>query len=90
MVGIARHSCDNPRCINPEHLVIGTQQDNVQDMMDRGRCGSRVLSPEDVAEIRRTYVCRHPEYGQTALGRRYGVDNSTIWQIVHDVSWKGE
>lgn len=34
---VVRHSCDNPRCINPAHLLLGTQADNVQDSIDRGR-----------------------------------------------------
>lgn len=34
---VVRHTCDTPSCINPEHLVRGTQADNVQDMWDRGR-----------------------------------------------------
>ncbi len=33
---IVRHRCDNPPCINPEHLTVGTQADNVRDMMERG------------------------------------------------------
>lgn len=38
IAGLAvRHTCDNPRCINPEHLILGTQQENIQDMMERGR-----------------------------------------------------
>lgn len=35
--GIVRHSCDNPPCINPEHLIEGTQQSNVDDAVERGR-----------------------------------------------------
>ena len=34
---VVRHTCDNPRCINPEHLVLGTMKDNTDDMLQRDR-----------------------------------------------------
>lgn len=41
---VVMHSCDNPGCCNPRHLVLGTQQENAQDMADKGR-GSIVTKP---------------------------------------------
>ncbi len=52
-----RHTCDNPLCINPRHLLLGTSQDNHDDMVARGRAltGERnpasKLSDEDVGQI---------------------------------------
>lgn len=46
-----------------------------------------VLTQEQVDYIREVYIPRHPDYGQSALGRRFGVTNSCVWRIVHDQSW---
>lgn len=54
---IIRHKCDNPHCINPTHLEIGTTQDNVQDRVDRNRSarnenhGQTKLTNQQVIEI---------------------------------------
>jgi hypothetical protein len=53
-----RHTCDNPGCINPDHLIPGTQKQNMEDMVSRGRaargerCGSCRLTDAQVAAIR--------------------------------------
>lgn len=56
---VIRHTCDNPSCVNPTHLIEGTTADNVHDMMERGRIargeqsGQCKLSDKEINEIRR-------------------------------------
>lgn len=88
------HRCDNPSCVNPAHLFLGTQRNNMEDMVTKGRShkpigtrnASAVLTDDQVRDIRASYV---PQYGScVALARRYGVGRSTIWGIVKGNSWK--
>lgn len=51
---VVMHSCDNPACINPEHLSVGTQSDNIKDCVDKGRhprCGHVRPSSRKVAQM---------------------------------------
>lgn len=86
---VVRHKCDNPRCVNPEHLVIGTVQDNVADRVERGRNGLRykgetncnaVLTPDDIRAIRR-------RKGERGLAKEYGVSRMTISLIQRRERW---
>lgn len=47
---VIRHKCDNRKCINPEHLEIGTQKDNMQDMVKRGRSNKGKKMPKEHGE----------------------------------------
>jgi hypothetical protein len=73
------HHCDNPPCVRPSHLYLGTQKDNVRDMMTRSR-GKSHLSQEAIREIRERYAAE--EITQEALGRQYGASQVTVSQII--------
>lgn len=51
---VVRHDCDNAPCWNPNHLVLGDNKDNAQDMLKRGRhkSGYAKLTPDEVVDIR--------------------------------------
>lgn len=86
-----RHKCDNPRCINLDHLELGTQGDNVRDMVERNRQakGSKKsnskLTEDAVREIRR----RLADGEKVAhLARIYGVCEQLIYDIKNRKRWK--
>lgn len=88
---VVRHTCDNPRCINPKHLIGGTLADNNRDRAERGRSAKavpsrQVFDAEQVAAIRARYVPGKPgrpsPNGVTALAREYGVDVKVIYRVV--------
>ena len=88
------HKCDNPPCVNPEHLFLGTSADNVHDMMEKGRrrLVSRVgsghpnskLTEADVIAIRRARKRGEPIL---KLAEQYGVHNSLISRIAKRQTW---
>lgn len=96
---IVMHACDNPRCVNPDHLSVGTKSDNTQDMLKKGRGyapfrdksrwgeahHNSKLTEKEVREIRRKY-----EKGAAlrALGREYGIDGKQVSNIVKRLQWR--
>lgn len=88
---VVRHTCDNPRCINPEHLVIGTKADNNRDRAARGRSAKRVpsrqkLTPEDVRAIKSRFVLgksgTYNPNGYASIAKDYGVDTAVIFKVI--------
>lgn len=86
---VVRHSCDNPSCCNPRHLLGGTHKQNSQDMLDRGRGnpprGERAakakLTKRDIASILRD------ERQYKIIAAEYGVDRSSISRIKRGEVW---
>ena len=82
---VIRHTCDNPPCININHLQIGTIQDNVRDRVLRGRSG-KSLDTQQVLEIRAAYSLGNTTYRE--LAQEYSVTPTTIYCVVSRRSWK--
>lgn len=80
-----RHSCDNPPCVNPHHLVFGTRLENVHDMISRGRDARQgKLTDSQIIEIRER---RAGGARQIDLAKQYGVSDGQISMIVRGKRW---
>lgn len=89
------HKCDTPGCVNPEHLFLGTNLDNVRDMDSKGRRvngpsygsdhGNAVLDEKQVLEIMELLKARKPT--QKEIAKMYGVAHSTINHIATGRLW---
>jgi hypothetical protein len=88
------HKCDNKICVNPDHLFLGTQDENNKDRARKNRSwrGIGELSPahkltlEEVRNIRKDYNSGF--YSQRELARKYKVVQWTIGKIVNRITWK--
>lgn len=89
---VVRHSCDNKKCVNPGHLLLGTQMDNVHDTVSRRRisCGvsrwNAKLSPEKVDEMKTLYASGN--YTQSQLSEVFGVSSKRINRVLAGKGWK--
>lgn len=95
-----RHSCDNPPCCNPAHLLQGTKLDNVRDRIARDRSargsqnGQAKLTEQEAAEVLADYrkikgtAAKAPPGLLQALADRTGVAADTIQDLVRGRTWR--
>ncbi len=85
---IVRHKCDNPACINIEHLESGTNKDNTRDMVERGRNLVGEQSPHSKLTESNVREIRTSTLSIRAMSRMYGVDRKTIKHAKNHITWK--
>lgn len=87
------HTCDNPSCVNPDHLYLGSYKDNAKDRESRKRGnhangtghGRNILLKSQVYEIRDAFDTG--KYSFKELGRIYGIDGKSVADIVDRKNW---
>lgn len=90
------HRCDNPPCVNVEHLFLGTQADNLADMRAKGRgskpplhLGARhPLSKMTEADVRVARARHANGESMNSLARAFGIAGSTMRAIIHRETWR--
>lgn len=84
-----RHRCDNPPCVNPDHLEVGTHLDNMNDRHERGRTarGERNGNSKVTAEIAARIRSEYPGSTQKEIWTRYGLSRTTIQRILRGTIW---
>lgn len=85
------HRCDNRACVRPDHLFLGTNDDNMRDMVEKGRAarGERnafaKLNPDRVREIRALGAAGVSQY---AIADRFGITQALVWLVVNRKAWR--
>ena len=91
---VVRHKCDNPSCVNPLHLELGSHQDNMDDRAVRNRTakgeanGRAKLSEVDIKTIRNRYIRGSKEHGLLAIAKDFGVTKPTVSYIINRHNWQ--
>lgn len=85
---VVRHTCDNKICVNPEHLIPGTQYDNVEDMVNRNRQSKGEEQwYSKLTEVQVLEIYNSKEIG-VSIAKRMNIDSSTVYHIRAGRTWR--
>ena len=87
------HKCDNPKCVNPKHLFLGTPKDNTQDMLAKNRHISQKGSEHHKSVFtEKQVICIRQEHANglslAELAKKYKTKRPYIYDLVHRRRWK--
>ena len=90
------HKCDNPSCINPKHLFLGTAKDNKQDCIRKKRLNPprginhwhAKFKDDDIRYIRKNYIKGHSIYNLDFFAKKYNVCMRNICFIIQNKTWR--
>lgn len=84
------HKCDTRSCVNPDHLFLGTHQDNIDDMWAKNRAAKKsgILNGRARLSIEQVQEIRQAKGSQVAVGKQYGICQAHVYRIRSGKSWK--
>jgi len=85
------HKCDIRRCVNPNHLFLGTYRDNIDDKVSKNRQqrGSEVkLANLNEIQVKEIKILLSEKVKQKVIAQKYNVTAGAIWQIKQKLTWK--
>jgi uncharacterized protein YueI len=86
---IIRHTCDNRRCINPDHLISGTHADNVKDRVDRHRSATGLNNGQTKLTLEEARCIKYEETGSTLeIAKKYNIDRTVVSKIQKGLLWQ--
>ena len=84
------HTCDNTLCVNPDHLFLGTQRENLQDMIDKGRSTTGEKNPRSVltdAIVIKARLLKKEGYSFSAIARKFQAHPETMRYAINGTTW---
>jgi hypothetical protein len=86
--GMVCHACDNPSCVNPDHLFLGDAQSNAADkLLKRRQARGGAIRPSKLTEERVRFIKQNLDIPNGQLAKQFGVSVNIIWNVKNGVSW---